>query len=94
MPSITTLPPEDRADFVARLKRIEGQARGIRSMIEDERECLDVMQQVSAVKSAVNSLSAEMLEAFALHCLRHPEAFPSPDAAVEQMVRAVVRSGR
>lgn len=94
MPSINSLPTEDRDDFVARLKRIEGQARGIRAMIEDDRECLDVMQQVSAVKSAVSSLSAEMLEAFALHCLRHPETFPSPDAAVEQMVRAVVRGGR
>jgi DNA-binding FrmR family transcriptional regulator len=94
MPSITTLSPEDRADFVARLKRIEGQARGIQAMIAGDRDCLDVMQQVSAVKSAVNSLSAEMLEAFALHCLRHPEEFSSPDAAVEQMVRAVVRGGR
>jgi DNA-binding FrmR family transcriptional regulator len=94
MPSITTLSADDRDDFVARLKRIEGQARGIQKMIDDGRDCLDVMQQLSATRSAINSLSAEMLEAFALHCLRHPEEFSSPDTAVEQMVQAVVRSAR
>jgi len=94
MPSIHNLPTEHRDDFVARLKRIEGQAKGIQKMIDEGRDCLDVMQQVSATRAAVNALSGEMLESFAIHCLRHPDEFPSADVAVEQLVRAVVRNGR
>lgn len=94
MPSIHNLPQEERDDFTARLKRIEGQSKGIQKMIEDGRDCVDVMNQVAAVKAAVNALSAELLEAFALRCLRHPEDFASPEAAVQQAVRALVRSGR
>jgi DNA-binding FrmR family transcriptional regulator len=94
MPSIHNLPQEERDDFVARLKRIEGQSKGIQKMIEEGRECADVMNQVAAVKAAVTALSGELLEAFALRCLRHPEEFQSPEAAVEQAVRALVRGGR
>ena len=94
MTSVSNLPEANRADFVGRLKRIEGQAKGIQRMIEDGRECVDVMQQIASVKAAVNALSGEVLEAFALRCLRHPEEFASPEAAIEQAVRAVVRGGR
>ena len=94
MPSIHNLPAENREDFVARLKRVEGQAKGIQKMIEDGRDCVDVMHQLTAIKAALNALSGEMLESFALHCLRHPDQFPSADAAVEQAVRALVRNGR
>lgn len=92
--SINNLSPEERADLVARLKRIEGQAKGIQRMVEDGRDCMEVMNQIAAVKAATNVLSAEMLEMFALRCLHHPEEFSSPEAAVEQMVRALVRGNR
>lgn len=91
MPSIRNLPESDRVELNARLKRIEGQARGIQRMIDEGRDCVEVMNQIAAVKAAVTSLSGEALEAFALHCLRHPEEFPSPERAVEQAVRALVR---
>lgn len=94
MPSIHNLPPEERAEMVARLKRIEGQAKGIQKMIDEGRDCVDVMNQVAAVRAAVTALSGEMLEVFALRCLKHPEEFPSPEQAVEQAVRALVRGGR
>jgi DNA-binding FrmR family transcriptional regulator len=94
MPSIQNLPQAERTDIIDRLKRIEGQAKGIQRMVEEGRDCLDVMNQIAAVKAAVNSLSGQVLEAFALRCLQHPEEFPSPQNAVEQAVRALVRSGR
>jgi CsoR family transcriptional regulator, copper-sensing transcriptional repressor len=94
MPSIHNLPEAERTDIVDRLKRIEGQAKGIQRMVDEGRDCLDVMNQLAAVKAAVNALSGEVLEAFALRCLQHPEEFPSPQLAVEQAVRALVRSGR
>jgi DNA-binding FrmR family transcriptional regulator len=86
------LPAGARDDLVARLKRIEGQAKGIQRMIDDGRDCVEVMNQIAAIKAAVTALSGEALEAFALHCLRHPGDFASPEQAVEQAVRALVRS--
>jgi len=94
MPSIHNLPVEERNEMIGRLKRVEGQAKGIQKMIDEGRDCVDVMNQIAAVKSAVTALSGELLEAFALHCLKHPEEFSSPEMAVEQAVRALVRSGR
>jgi DNA-binding FrmR family transcriptional regulator len=94
MASIQNLPEPQRTDLIDRLKRIEGQAKGIQRMIDEGRDCVDVMNQVAAVKAAVTALSGEMLECFALHCLQHPEEFPSPQEAVEQAVRALVRAGR
>lgn len=94
MPSIHNLPESERSNMIDRLKRVEGQAKGIQRMIEEGRDCVDVMNQLAAVKAAVNSLSGELLEAYALRCLQHPEDFPSPQKAVEEAVRALVRSGR
>ena len=94
MPSTNQLPAEAREDMTARLKRIEGQAKGIQKMIEDGRDCVSVMNQLASVKAAVNSVSGEMLEAFALYCLRNPDQFASPEQAIEQAVQAMVRSGR
>lgn len=50
------------AALVKRLNRIEGQVRGIRKMIEDDRYCIDVLTQVSAVQAALDSLALELLE--------------------------------
>jgi CsoR family transcriptional regulator, copper-sensing transcriptional repressor len=94
VPSTLQLPAEARDDLTARLKRVEGQAKGIQKMIDDGRDCVSVMNQLASVRAAVNSVSGEMLEAFTLFCLRHPEEFESPEKAIEQAVQALVRSGR
>lgn len=94
MPSMNNLSVEERADLIDRLKRIEGQAKGVQKMIDDGRECMDVVTQLAAIKAAVNSLSGQLLEAYALRCLKHPEDFGTPELAVEQAVKALVRAGR
>ena len=48
-------------DLLNRLKRIEGQVRGIQKMVEEERYCIDIMTQVSAVQSALNSFNKVLL---------------------------------
>lgn len=48
-------------DLMNRLSRIEGQVRGIKSMVEEDRYCVDVLTQVSAVQSALNSFSKRLL---------------------------------
>jgi DNA-binding FrmR family transcriptional regulator len=85
---------EERTALNDRLRKIEGQARGVQKMIDDGRECMDVVTQLAAIKAAVNALSGELLEAYALRCLKHPGEFETPERAVEEAVRALVRAGR
>ncbi|MFM9106962.1 MAG: metal-sensitive transcriptional regulator [Chloroflexota bacterium] len=94
MPSMHNLSPDQRADLIDRLRKVEGQAKGVQRMIDEGRECLDVLNQLAAIKAAVNALSGELLEAYALRCLRHPDEFETPELAVEEAVRALVRAGR
>jgi len=52
-----------------RLKRIEGQVRGVAAMVEDDKYCIDILTQVSAVKAALNQVGLELLRDHAKHCL-------------------------
>lgn len=51
----------EKKDLITRLNRIEGQVRGIRNMVEEERYCVDILTQVSSVQSALNSFNKELL---------------------------------
>ena len=94
MPTANTLPEKSRKDAIARLQRIEGQVRGIQKMLESDRECVQIVDQLAAVKAAVNTLNASMFETIALHCIRHQEDFGSPEETIEQMARLLVRAGK
>jgi CsoR family transcriptional regulator, copper-sensing transcriptional repressor len=56
--------PELRADLTARLRRIEGQVRGVQRMIEEGRECPDILQQMAAIRSAVHQASLILARAY------------------------------
>jgi CsoR family transcriptional regulator, copper-sensing transcriptional repressor len=94
MASINNLDAGKRLEFQQRLRRIEGQSKGIQRMIDDGRDCVEILDQLAAVKAAVSGLSVDMLETFALYCLRHPDEFATPEEAIGQAVRALARSGR
>lgn len=68
-------PPADKEAYVRRARRIEGQVQAISRMIEDERYCVDILMQIRAARSALKSLSIELLENHTNHCVR--EAFQS-----------------
>lgn len=59
----------DRARNLARLKRIEGQVRGIAQMVEDDRYCVDVLTQIAAIQSALRSVGKELLRHHLKHCV-------------------------
>jgi len=65
--------------IVNRLKRVEGQVRGITRMVEEDRYCIDVMTQMQAVKAALGKVEEEILKRHAAHCVE--EAIRSGDAA-------------
>ncbi len=54
---------------IARMRRIEGQARGIAKMMEEDRYCIDILQQFSAVEAALRSARSEVLKIHAAHCV-------------------------
>ena len=60
---------KDKKSLTNRLNRIEGQVRGINKMLEDDAYCTDILTQVSAVQSALNSFSKEILEEHVRTCV-------------------------
>ncbi len=68
----STAPPGylDRKDaYLKRLRRIEGQARGLQRMVEEEQYCIDILTQVSAMTKALQSVSLGLLEEHMSHCV-------------------------
>ena len=64
--------------LTARLSRIEGQVRGIARMVEEDRYCIDILNQIQAIKSALRKVEEEILKSHAAHCVAH--AIKSGDA--------------
>jgi DNA-binding FrmR family transcriptional regulator len=60
---------DEKASVLARLKRIEGQVRGITRMVEQERYCIDVLDQVSAATRALQAVALELLDSHLAHCV-------------------------
>ena len=56
-------------DVLARLKRIEGQARGLQRMVDEEQYCIDILTQVSAMTKALSAVSVSLLEDHINHCV-------------------------
>jgi DNA-binding FrmR family transcriptional regulator len=62
---------ETKAAVLKRLKRIEGQVRGLARMVEEDRYCIDVVTQVSAVRAALRRAEEEILRDHVAHCVEH-----------------------
>jgi DNA-binding FrmR family transcriptional regulator len=60
---------DDKAAVLARLKKVEGQVRGIYKMIEDDRYCIDVLQQISAATRALQGVALHLLDEHMAHCV-------------------------
>jgi DNA-binding FrmR family transcriptional regulator len=78
--------------LLGRLRRIEGQVRGVQRMVEDERYCIDVLTQISAIRAALDKVALGLLDDHARHCLIGEGAGPkSPDAQADELMAAVGR---
>lgn len=72
-----------------RLNRIEGQIRGIKAMVEDERYCVDIITQVAAVSAALNSFNKVLLERHIKTCVVEDILSGNSDATVEELCRTL-----
>jgi CsoR family transcriptional regulator, copper-sensing transcriptional repressor len=80
-----------------RLSRIEGQVRGLARMVEEDRYCIDIVTQISAVRAALRRVEEEILRDHIAHCVEH--AIESGDAAeqrkkVSELMEVLSRSAR
>jgi DNA-binding FrmR family transcriptional regulator len=81
----------DKDALAARLKRIEGQVRGIERMVEDERYCIDILTQISAIQAALDKVALRLLEQHAAHCVIGPEDVDVRAEKTGEMMAAVAR---
>jgi DNA-binding FrmR family transcriptional regulator len=66
-----------------RLRRIEGQVRGLQTMIDEDRYCIDVLTQVSAVTKALQAVALELLDEHLVHCVQEAVDAGGPDAGAK-----------
>ena len=87
----------DKEALVKRLHRIEGQVRGIERMVEDDRYCIDILTQVAAVNTALESLAFKLLDDHVSHCVTGALASGDPKEAAaksKELMEAVQRFAR
>lgn len=72
--------PEIKASNLRRLARIEGQVRGVRQMVENERYCADVLDQIAAIQSALRAVARETLRNHLKHCVTQALSGSEPHA--------------
>ncbi|KGM13044.1 metal-sensitive transcriptional regulator [Cellulomonas bogoriensis] len=80
-------------DYLKRLRRIEGQVRGIARMVEDDKYCIDVLTQVAAVTKALQAVSLGLVEDHMGHCVVNAarESDEAGDAKVREAAEAIAR---
>ena len=88
---------DEKAAYLKRLRRVEGQVRGIARMIEDDDYCIDILTQISAATSALESVALRLLEDHLRHCVVHAAAeggavaeakVAEATAAIKRLVRS------
>ena len=82
----TTSYSEDKEALLKRLRRMEGQVRGIQQMVEDDRYCLDVVQQVNALTAAAREVALLALEDHLRGCVTEAVKEDKGDAAIKEMM--------
>jgi DNA-binding FrmR family transcriptional regulator len=71
--------------LLKRLRRVEGQVRGVQGMVEDERYCIDVLTQIGAIQAALDKVALGLLDEHARHCVMQAEASDQADKTDELM---------
>jgi DNA-binding FrmR family transcriptional regulator len=78
-------------ELLARLRRIEGQIRGVQAMVDDDRYCIDVLTQISAAQAALDKVALGLLDSHAHHCVIGAEAGTEREEKTGELMAAVGR---
>jgi DNA-binding FrmR family transcriptional regulator len=80
---------EIQGNILARLKKIEGQIRGLQAMVSDSRDCDQILTQVRAAQSALKSVSKLIIKSYLLKCYYEVGDKPTPDNVLERLDKVV-----
>jgi DNA-binding FrmR family transcriptional regulator len=78
-----------KEDLTKRLRRIEGQVRGVAGMVETDRDCREVLQQLAAIRSAVNQVSLLLARSYACQCLADTQEPGDHEALVDDLINVL-----
>jgi CsoR family transcriptional regulator, copper-sensing transcriptional repressor len=81
----------NKKDLQDRLRRIEGQVRGLQRMVQEDTYCIDVLTQVNSVTAAIRAVAMGLLEDHVRHCVRESIEHGTGDEKVEELMAAVTR---
>lgn len=80
-----------KEDMLKRLRRIEGQIKGIQRMIENNENCNDVLIQIAAVRAAINKVGGLMLEGYSKSCIRKAGESDSSEENIENLIDTILK---
>lgn len=86
-----TLTEQAQKEMLSRLRRIEGQARGVQRMIAEDRDCLEILNQLASLRSAAYGASVALAQQYAVQCMHDVEQDGSPDEAMRGLVDVLLR---
>ena len=81
----------NKKDLQDRLRRIEGQVRGLQRMVEEDTYCIDILTQLNSVNAALKAVGMGLLDAHVRHCVRDSIEHGEGDEKVEELMAAVGR---
>lgn len=82
----------NQTNVINRLKRAEGQLRGIQKMIEENKECIDIVTQLSAVHSSIDSIKGIVVAENLKYCLMHPDSdIAAQNAKIEKAINLIIK---
>ena len=82
---------ESKEDLIRRLKKIEGQVKGIQRMVDSDKSCVDVLVQVAAVRAAVNRVGTIVFEHYSRGCMRDAVENKDQEAAIEELIGVLTK---
>lgn len=82
---------EERKKLINRLRRIEGQVRGLQNMVEEDRYCIDILTQISSVISALENVNLILLERHTKKCLKKAYQNGKEEESVQELMEVIKR---
>ncbi|WJP98072.1 metal-sensing transcriptional repressor [Macrococcus bovicus] len=92
--TVTPRNTEEKEKMLKRLKRIEGQVRGIQKMIEEDRYCVDILIQISAIESALKQVGFSVTERHMNHCVADAIRKGEGEASIDELMKVLRQFGK
>ena len=94
MPRVSKSYADDKSSLIARLNKVEGQVRGIRRMVEEDRYCVDILQQIASLRSAADAIAHILLEDHIHGCVTEGVRSGDGDSHIGEVMEVIRRYTR